>query len=103
VSYERNPRAVTVHEMFGRRVKREREKHGWSARELGRRAGLSDVTIGSIEAGGGTRLGCAVVICAALGVSLDAMTGPAACDRCDGMPTAGYRCRECGTEGKVPA
>jgi ribosome-binding protein aMBF1 (putative translation factor) len=107
VSYDHLPQAARVHQAFGARVRRHRERHGWSARELALRAGMSANTIPRIEAGNGTPLGYAVVICETLGVSLAEMTGPVECARCDGAPPAGFRCTECGTEcgteGEVPS
>jgi transcriptional regulator with XRE-family HTH domain len=103
VSYERNPRAARVHETFGMRVRRLREQHGWSARDLGRRSGVAGSTITRIESGHGTPLGYAVVVAETLGVPLAVMFGPVDCDRCDGAPPPGFRCTQCGIEGETPA
>lgn len=56
-------------DIVGARVRSERERHGWSARELARRAGLDSAVISRLEAAAGdARLSTLFVVAAALEV-----------------------------------
>lgn len=86
-------------QMFGRRIARARHHHGWSCAELGRKTGISGKNIASYERGENVPgVFRARALADALGLSLDALTAPAQCVACDGMPPAGMTCR-CGAEG----
>jgi transcriptional regulator with XRE-family HTH domain len=86
--------------LFGQRCKRARERLGWSARELGRKSGVSASTICRAEAGQkDMNLSMAARMAAALGVPLAEMVTEAVCGTCDGWVPAGFACKECGREG----
>jgi transcriptional regulator with XRE-family HTH domain len=84
---------------FGERLKRERQKRGYSARQLARLAGVPAATIIKVESGERTypSLPAALKIARALGVTLDYLAGayeeedepePAAVARLAAEPTA---------------
>lgn len=84
---------------FGRRVKAERERRGWSQRELARAAGLSPPVPCRVELGRDLTLSSAVAIARAFDVPLADLAGPFDCAQCDDYPPAGFTCRACGAEG----
>jgi len=84
---------------FGARIARERAKRGWSLRQLGEKTGISVGGLAKIEHGGGVTLSSAVSLASALSLSLDVLTAPASCPRCDGVPPPGFTCNDCGRGG----
>jgi len=62
---------------FGQRLRREREKKGWSLQELSSRSGVPYETIYRVERGTHhePRVGVAVKLARALGISLDLLAG----------------------------
>ena len=84
---------------FGLRLKRHRERQGWSMRRLGSKTGLNEATICRTEAGHDVALSTAIAYSSALGLSLDALLTAPSCNVCDDMPPAGYSCSACVREG----
>jgi len=66
-----------VNETLGERIVRLRKARGWSARELGRRAGMGDAAISRIETGkvSEPRLATMTRLADALGVSVGELRG----------------------------
>jgi transcriptional regulator with XRE-family HTH domain len=91
-------RQFSVPPVFGRRLRRERSRRGWSMRDLAARCGegFSPNTVQRAEDGRDITLSGAIVLAAALGTSLDALLATGECEVCDGMPPAGFICSECG-------
>jgi len=92
------PRSNGVPAVFGRRIKRERERRNWTLRDLGATSGVNASTILRVEAGHDLALSNTIAIVTALGLSLDTLLAEAACARCDGMPPTGFICSACGRE-----
>ena len=84
---------------FGRRLQRERENRHWSMRETSEKCGLWPSTIMRAEKGSDVALSSAITLAALYEVSMDALLAEAGCETCDGMPPAGFICRECGRGG----
>jgi transcriptional regulator with XRE-family HTH domain len=90
----------SVPAVFGRRVRRERERRGWNLRQLGDASGgVSVNTVMRVEAGNDVMLSNAIMLSAAFGASLGDMLDESSCQTCDGIPPAGFICKECGREG----
>lgn len=85
--------------IFGQRVKRERERHRWSMRDLQAKSGVSQNTLSRAERGHDLNLGNAIMIAEALGLSLGTLLTESACTRCDDSPPAGFICGRCGRGG----
>jgi transcriptional regulator with XRE-family HTH domain len=64
-------------EGFGQRVITERSKHGWTRRELAKRAGLHEQHLANVERGNRYRIEAETMIklARALGCSLDYLSG----------------------------
>ena len=62
---------------LGKRIKRERERHGWSQSELGRRAEVRQAQISELEAGKRDDASASVLrrLARCLGVSMDYLAG----------------------------
>jgi transcriptional regulator with XRE-family HTH domain len=88
-------RQQSVPPWFGQRIKRERERRGWSQRELARKAGISQATPIRVEAGQDLALSSAIALSSALGLSLDALLAEPVCGVCDGEPPEGFICTGC--------
>ena len=88
---------------FARHLRGRMRALGWDQAQLQQRAGIKTprVAAGAVN---GTRcdLGLAERIAALVGSDLAAMIGPYLCSTCAGQPPAGFRCLECGTEGRTP-
>ena len=84
---------------FGGRLRAERERRGWSMRDLSGRCGVNASTILRAEHGGDISLALALAMAAALGVPLGRLVAETPCPVCDGMPPAGFICGECGRGG----
>jgi transcriptional regulator with XRE-family HTH domain len=86
---------------FSRRVTAERKRRRWTVAELSAKTGVGVSAIGYLEREDrGCRLETAVLLAAALGISLDGLAAP--CGRCGDGPAPGFTCRACGTEGPEP-
>ena len=86
---------------FGRRVAAERGRRGWTTENLTAKSGVQRHTIYNLEHGKqGCQLDSAVKLAAALGISLDGLSGP--CERCGDRPAAGWTCNSCGASGEEP-
>ena len=92
-------RQQKVPAIFGRRVRCERKRHGWSMRELSIKADVSIATVHGAENGKDPALSSAIALAAALGLSLGTLLAEPECARCDGKPPAGFICSACGREG----
>jgi transcriptional regulator with XRE-family HTH domain len=86
---------------FGHRLKRERERRGWSMRDLSARSGTTVNSISRAEHGGDVNLSTAIAMAAALGLSLGVLLDEKECARCDGKPPAGFICMACGQGGRA--
>ena len=95
------PRQQTIPERFGRRIRRERERRGWSMRDLGSKCGVNASTILRVEQGRDMALSSAVAVAGALGLGMDWLLAETHCGTCDGMPPAGFICSECGRKGET--
>jgi transcriptional regulator with XRE-family HTH domain len=89
-------RQQSVPPWFGKRIQRERERRGWSVRELARKSGVAASTPLRIEAGQDSSLSSAIAVSSALGLSLDVLLAEPGCGVCDGSPPGGFICSECG-------
>lgn len=89
----------TVPPWLGGRIKRLRTGRGWSLRDLDRACGLSSSSLSKIEAGNDFTVSSAMVIAEAFGIPLTELLASPACDRCDGKPSAGFMCTDCGRTG----
>lgn len=88
--------ATAFHQVFARRVTRERTLRGWSVREMAARSDvLSHSTICRAEAGREIWLGMALAIAEVLELTLAQMFDPPVCGHCDGKPPAGFSCPDC--------
>jgi transcriptional regulator with XRE-family HTH domain len=86
-----------VRTRIAQRLRRRRNALGLSAAELSALSGVPRSVIANFEVG---RTGLSVVayvaLATALGVDLDNVMRPDDCPVCQGFPTPGYRCQECG-------
>jgi transcriptional regulator with XRE-family HTH domain len=92
-------RQQKVPAVFGQRLKRERERRGWSMRNLSTRSGTTINSISRAERGGDVNLSTAIAMATALGLPLGVLLGEKECARCDGKPPAGFICMACGQGG----
>lgn len=90
----------TPAEWFGVRVAAERDRRGWSMRELcaAAQVPMAPSTIRRIETGHEVWLSIAVRVARALGLSLDQAVHPPYCEQCNDMPPEGFTCKACGLE-----
>jgi transcriptional regulator with XRE-family HTH domain len=91
-------RSNSVPAAFGQRIKRERERRGWSLRELSGKSNVATSTVIRIEKGRDTALSSALTVTAALGLSLADACAEPECIQCDGKPPPGFICSACGRE-----
>lgn len=93
------PDDLTPVQWFGLRVAAERERRGWSMRELCGKAAMpvAPSTIGRIESGRGATLGNAIKVAGALGLSLDDAVKAPHCGQCYDRPAPGFSCNACGS------
>ena len=94
-------RQQTIPERFGRRIRRERERRGWSMRDLAGKSGLNATTVLRVEQGRDMALSSAVAVAAALELGMDWLLAETHCGTCDGTPPAGFICSECGRKGEA--
>jgi transcriptional regulator with XRE-family HTH domain len=94
-------RQQEVPAIFGQRIQSERERNGWSMRDLSTKAGVSQSTIFRIEKGHDAALSSAIAIAAVLRLSLDALLAEPACAQCNDSPPAGFICATCDREGAL--
>jgi len=86
---------------FGHRIAAERKRRGLSVVALAAGSGVGRTIIRNLETGQkGCHLDSAVLLAAALGISLDGLSGP--CERCGDHPAAGWTCNACGVSGEDP-
>ncbi len=79
------------------RLRRRRNALGLSGAELADRSGVPRNVIANFELGRtGLSVESYVAIATALGVELDIVMRPEDCPVCEGFPTPGFRCQECG-------
>ena len=88
---------------FSARLRVIRAARGWSLRELAEKSGVGPNTIFRTECGAGIYLDQAVLLAAACGMGLEAMTAALECGQCAGMPPSGFTCNACGTAGPEAA
>ena len=88
-----------LNRIVGQRLRRAREAQHLSLRLLSTMTGVSFTAISGVERGCNARFSTVAALAAALNQSLDVLTSPSTCATCDGMPPAGFTCRECGTDG----
>lgn len=89
--------------LFGQRIRRERERRGWSQRDLAEKAQSKGPSICEYEqARCEPRLLAALRIAGALEIPLgDLVTNPD-CTTCYGRPPDGFACKACGRGGETP-
>lgn len=103
-SPDRAGRTDALRMAFGGRVRAERQRLGWSLRELARRADCTPSNISRIEhAEHDCWLTVACRVSAALGVPLDKLTVPPDCPSCADYPLPGFTCNQCGRGGDADA
>lgn len=79
------------------RLRRRRYALGLSAAELADRSGVGRSVIANFEvARTGLSVESYVALATALGIELDIVMRPEDCPVCEGFPTPGFRCQECG-------
>lgn len=94
------PRQHGVPVIFGQRIKRERERRGWSLRDLAGKCGhAAPSTPLRAEQGHDLWLSSALAIAAAFGLPLGEMLAEPECAHCDGKPPTGWICPKCRREG----
>ena len=89
-----------IRAVFARRLGRERERQGWSVREMASKGeGVLASTISRAENGHEIWLSAALAMADVLGLTLAEMFGEPDCANCDGKPPARFSCPECGRTG----
>lgn len=87
-------------ELFGRRLRAERDRRGWTVRETARQAGIvSFSTVSRAESGFDIYLSSAVALAGAVDIALADMVAEVKCGTCMDDPPAGFTCRTCGADG----
>jgi transcriptional regulator with XRE-family HTH domain len=82
---------------FGALILRGRQARRLSVRDLAAASGVAVNVVSRAERGlADIRLSNALRIAAALGISLDGLADPVPCQRCGGVPPAGFACLDCG-------
>jgi transcriptional regulator with XRE-family HTH domain len=92
-------RQQKVPAVFGRRVRAERERQGWTLRLLAARCRVNATTVLRAEQGHDVTLRIATALAAGLGLPLSILLAEPECAQCDGKPPAGFICSACGREG----
>jgi transcriptional regulator with XRE-family HTH domain len=88
-------RPAKIPPQFGRRLRRERERRGWSVKQVAISCGISHVTLHAAEKGGDMTLSAAIAVAAKYGLSLDVLLAEPVCVTCDGVPPAPFICPDC--------
>jgi transcriptional regulator with XRE-family HTH domain len=91
----------TIAARFGYRIAAGRKRRGWTIAELAAKSGVERGVINHLEHGHrGCRLDSAVLLAAALEITLDGLAEP--CKWCGDKPPPGFTCNACGTNGEEP-
>ena len=96
-------RPAKVPPQFGRRLRAERERRGWSIKQVSIACGISHVTLGGAEKGQDFPLSGAIALAAKYGLSLDVLLAEPECPTCDGVPPAPFICPDCPAGREEPS